>query len=49
MIYDVIKLGVPIWKYEKWDWVREDGTWKAEMPQNIEIKIAYANHAEVPN
>lgn len=47
MIYDVIKIGVPIWKYEKWDWVREDDIWKAVMHQNVKIKIVYANHVEV--
>lgn len=49
MIYDVIKIGVPIWKHEKWDWIGEDDIWKAGMHQNVEIKAVNANHFEFYN
>lgn len=49
MIYDVIKIGVPIWKHGKWVWIRVDDMWKVEMRRNVEIKIVYVNHIEVQN
>lgn len=49
MIYDVIKIGVPVWKHGKWVWIRVDDMWKVEMRRNVEIKIVYVNHIEVQN